>query len=191
MDRDRSGERSRARRRRGGDHCYSQRLGLGYRLRRSDLGGRGGNPESPDWQRDRPDPVGASPNAVAARDGSTWTTNGDARSVSRINAYKRDDREHHRRQPTDGIACGDGFIWVANGLDGTVTKIDPQIDQPVDTIDVGNGPAGVAVGLGYVWVANSNDGTLSGSTCAPTGRFRRSRSARAQTGSPSASTRSG
>ena len=36
----------------------------------------------------------------------------------------------------DGIACGDGFIWVANGLDGTVTKIDPQIDQSVDKIEV-------------------------------------------------------
>ena len=54
LDRDRGGERSRARRRRGGDHCYSRRLGLGYRLRRSDLGRRGGDPESPDRPRDRP-----------------------------------------------------------------------------------------------------------------------------------------
>jgi YVTN family beta-propeller protein len=108
-------------------------------------------------------PVGASPNAVAACDGSIWTTNGDARSVSRVNATKQVMIANITvGNGPDGIACGDGFIWVANGLDGTVTKIDPQIDQPVDTIDVGNGPAGVAVGLGYVWVANSNDGTLSG-----------------------------
>src|SRR5262249_55918641 len=55
-----------------------------------------------------------------------------------------------------------GFIWVANSLDGTVSKIDPRENggQVVDRITVGNGPTGVAYGLGRLWVANSVDRTV-------------------------------
>jgi YVTN family beta-propeller protein len=65
-------------------------------------------------------------------------------------------------QAPAGIAAGDGFIWVANSLDGTVSKIDPRENggQVVDRITVGNGPTGVAYGLGRVWVANSVDRTV-------------------------------
>jgi DNA-binding beta-propeller fold protein YncE len=60
------------------------------------------------------------------------------------------------------IAVGGGFVWVANSLDGTVSKIDPRTNggQVVDKITVGNGLTGVAYGLGRVWVANSVDRTV-------------------------------
>ncbi|HEX4521866.1 MAG TPA: ABC transporter substrate-binding protein, partial [Gaiellaceae bacterium] len=62
----------------------------------------------------------------------------------------------------DGIVFGAGKIWVTNGLDGTVSEIDPQTNTVVDVIpDVGNGPSGIAVSGRYLWVANSNDGTLA------------------------------
>ena len=88
-DRGCSGRCSRARRRRGGDPRDSRRLGPGYHLGRPDLGGRGRDPESWDRPVTGQVPVGASPNAVAACDGSIWTTNGDADSVSRVDPVRR------------------------------------------------------------------------------------------------------
>ena len=60
------------------------------------------------------------------------------------------------------IAVGDGFVWVANSLGGTVWQIDPRKNggQAVKRIAVGNGPTGIAYGLGGVWVANSIDRTV-------------------------------
>ena len=55
----------------------------------------------------------------------------------------------------DGIAVGPHAVWVANGGDGTVTRIDPATDQPGAPIPVGAGPAGIAVTRTAVWVANS------------------------------------
>ena len=47
-----------------------------------------------------------------------------------------------------GIAVGGGFVWVANSSENTVSKIDPKANGGgggvVDTIPVGNGPAGTA-----------------------------------------------
>ena len=42
-----------------------------------------------------------------------------------------------------------------------LVRIDPNRRAVVETIPVGQAPAGVAVGGGSVWVANSGDGTVS------------------------------
>lgn len=41
---------------------------------------------------------------------------------------------------------------MTNGLDGTVSRIDPATNEVVATIEVGHRPLGVAVGNGLVWV---------------------------------------
>ena len=56
--------------------------------------------------------------------------------------------------PSDGIAAGGESVWVSNGLDGTVSRIDPK-SYDVHTIGVGGHPAGVAFGAGSVWVVDS------------------------------------
>jgi YVTN family beta-propeller protein len=61
----------------------------------------------------------------------------------------------------DGIAVGPDAVWVANGQDGTVTRIDPATGQPDGPVAVGAGPAGIAVTPASVWVANSLDLTVS------------------------------
>jgi YVTN family beta-propeller protein len=58
------------------------------------------------------------------------------------------------------ITVGDGSIWVANGLDGTVSRIDPATHD-VHTIPVGQSPTAIAFGDGSVWVANDQDRTVS------------------------------
>ena len=60
-----------------------------------------------------------------------------------------------------GITTGGGAVWVANGLDGTVSRIDPGTNTVVQTIDVGNDPLGIAYGAGSIWVANTGDGTIT------------------------------
>jgi YVTN family beta-propeller protein len=43
-------------------------------------------------------------------------------------------------------------VWVANGQDGTVSRIDPETNQ-VGTIHLGYRPTAVAVEQGAIWVA--------------------------------------
>ena len=52
--------------------------------------------------------------------------------------------------PND-IAAGAGAVWVTNGGDGTLTRIDPSTNATF-TIGLGGSPVGVAVGAGRVWV---------------------------------------
>jgi len=58
--------------------------------------------------------------------------------------------------PADGIAVGAGSVWVSNGLDGIVSRIEPET-YAVRTIPLGGRPAGLAFGAGSLWVTNSED----------------------------------
>jgi len=63
----------------------------------------------------------------------------------------------------DGLAVGEGAVWVTNRVDGTVSRIDPVSGEVTDTIYIGNYfPGPVTVGEGAVWVVNRLcDGTVS------------------------------
>ena len=50
------------------------------------------------------------------------------------------------------MATGGGSVWVANSGDGSVSRIDPQTDDVIDTFSVGHSPQGVAVAGGAAWV---------------------------------------
>jgi ABC-type transport system substrate-binding protein/DNA-binding SARP family transcriptional activator/DNA-binding beta-propeller fold protein YncE len=60
-----------------------------------------------------------------------------------------------------GIASGAGRIWVTNGADGTITRIEPDGGHVDQTLAVGTSPAGVAAGAGAIWVANALEGSVS------------------------------
>jgi len=52
-----------------------------------------------------------------------------------------------------GVAVGgEGSVWITNGDDNSVTRIDPLTSKAV-TIDVGHPTRAIAVGSGAVWVA--------------------------------------
>src|SRR3954452_12917373 len=51
------------------------------------------------------------------------------------------------------VAAGAGSMWVANRLDGTVSRIDRKRGEVV-TIDVGGEPTSLAFGAGSLWVAD-------------------------------------
>jgi ABC-type transport system substrate-binding protein/DNA-binding SARP family transcriptional activator len=52
------------------------------------------------------------------------------------------------------VTAGGGSVWVANRLDGTVSRIDR--DRQVTTLDVGGAPAALAFGGGSLWVADGD-----------------------------------
>ena len=56
----------------------------------------------------------------------------------------------------DALAAGGGSVWIANGRDGTVSRVDRGRGQ-VTTIDVGGEPAAVAFGAGSLWVADGQN----------------------------------
>ena len=58
------------------------------------------------------------------------------------------------------VTVGLGSVWVANSVDGTVSRIDPDRDErPV--IRVRGTPGGIAAGEGAVWVTDATGRTLS------------------------------
>jgi peptide/nickel transport system substrate-binding protein len=58
------------------------------------------------------------------------------------------------------VATGLGSVWVANSVDGTVSRIHPDRDErPV--IRVTGTPGGIAAGEGAVWVTDATGHTLS------------------------------
>jgi DNA-binding beta-propeller fold protein YncE/predicted Ser/Thr protein kinase len=73
--------------------------------------------------------------------------------VGRQNSRGRGNALGSEPTPTGTAAVGEGAVWVANGGDGTLMKIDPKRNAVVKTIQVGQGVDGVAVGDGYVWVS--------------------------------------
>ena len=60
-----------------------------------------------------------------------------------------------------GLAYGDGSVWVVNGTEGTVSRINPVTHAVVDQIPVGSTPSAVAVTGQNVWVTDSGDATVT------------------------------
>jgi YVTN family beta-propeller protein len=58
------------------------------------------------------------------------------------------------------VAVGEGAVWVADPLSGSVTRVDPGSGKASKVIPVARDVAGIAVGLGSVWVANATDGRV-------------------------------
>jgi YVTN family beta-propeller protein len=58
------------------------------------------------------------------------------------------------------VVAGGGSIWVANALDGTVSRVDRERGQVV-TIDVGGEPTAVAFGNRALWVANGEGSSIA------------------------------
>jgi YVTN family beta-propeller protein len=60
-----------------------------------------------------------------------------------------------------GVAVGQGAVWVADAIQGTVRRIDVRQRRVVATIRVGHQPYALAYTAGSIWVTNSDDKTVS------------------------------
>jgi ABC-type transport system substrate-binding protein/DNA-binding SARP family transcriptional activator len=81
----------------------------------------------------------------------------DGDSVARIDAGSAAIGAGYKvgRAPS-AVATGAGSIWVANALDGTVTRLDEAGDQ-MTTIPVGGRPLALAFGAGSLWVVSGDE----------------------------------
>jgi DNA-binding beta-propeller fold protein YncE len=61
------------------------------------------------------------------------------------------------RQPTT-VVIGQGAVWVANKLDNSVSRIDPQTNRVVATLAADDGVADVAVSRDAVWTGGDRRG---------------------------------
>lgn len=110
-------------------------------------------------------PVGLRPGPVAFGGGSVWVGNTEDRNLTRIDAASRSNAGTialDNQTPT-GIAYGKAEgLWVAHGVRGKLSRIDPQFGQITSTLDVA-GPSdqgSVALGGGFVW-AVFGDSTIA------------------------------
>ena len=75
----------------------------------------------------------------------------DADYVGEIDAGNRQIKSEYRvGRGAGALAVGAGSVWVANRLDGTVSRIEP--DNSRTTIPVGDEPVGLALSPGALWV---------------------------------------
>jgi YVTN family beta-propeller protein len=101
------------------------------------------------------------PNGVAYGAGAAWVSDSaDNLLLCVDSAGQVVDRIPVGSGPA-GITVGDGEVWVANELDGTVSEVNPGAGTQVATIGVGIGPDAIAFGYGSVWVANVTSDSLS------------------------------
>ena len=59
------------------------------------------------------------------------------------------------------VATSQNAVWIANGDDGTVSRMDSKERKIVATIGIGGEVSDLAVGYGTIWVAGGNDETLT------------------------------
>ena len=85
--------------------------------------------------------------------GSLWIPDGVDDAVLRIGQSTSAVQNTIRvgRQPIAAVFAN-GAVWVANGRDGTVSRIDPDT-LDVSTTTVGGTPTGIVAAGDSVWVA--------------------------------------
>lgn len=60
------------------------------------------------------------------------------------------------------LALRDGVLWVANGAEGTVSRLDAETGAPLgEPTMVGRGPAAIEFSADTAWIPNAADGTVS------------------------------
>jgi YVTN family beta-propeller protein len=99
-------------------------------------------------------PVCRGPSGLAAGDGSIWVACTADDVVARIPA-DLGSRSYTPIPVGDrpaSVAFGAGAVWVANSASGTVSRVDPDTNEVVRTMAIGNAPTGITVSGGLVWV---------------------------------------
>jgi ABC-type transport system substrate-binding protein/class 3 adenylate cyclase/tRNA A-37 threonylcarbamoyl transferase component Bud32/streptogramin lyase len=89
---------------------------------------------------------------------SVWVA--EANKVFRIDPKTRKVVKTIDVPQADLLAFGDGALWVGQSNNSSISKIDPSVNEVVQTVKLRNWVGGVAVGGGFVWAVVSPDDTL-------------------------------
>ena len=107
-------------------------------------------------------PLPSQPGSAASGDGSVWVTSPEGDAVYRIDPVAGIADTIPVGAGAGAIAISGTDVWVADALDGTISRISSGTNAVVQTIAVGPQPTGMTLGDGTVWVADADAGTLSG-----------------------------
>ena len=109
-------------------------------------------------------PVGIRPGPVAIGNATVWIGNLTDRTLTRIDSRTRANAGTTTlgNQTPTGVAVGEGGVWVAHGILGKLSRVDPQFGQVTKTIAVAtpSSEGQVAVGGASIW-AVYGDSTLA------------------------------
>ena len=105
-------------------------------------------------------PVGIRPGPISAAAGAVWVGNLDDRTLTRLDASNRIQVANvplDNGTPT-GLAATPNAVWVAQGLLGSIARVDPQYNRLAETVTAtqSSDAGSVAVGGGSVWAVFGN-----------------------------------
>jgi YVTN family beta-propeller protein len=107
---------------------------------------------------------------LATAGGDVWAVSSSAGAVLRLDPVTAEIRDRismtGAASPAPqalAISSDNDFVWVLNGDTRTVAKIDPDLQDIVETyrLDIGRGSLALAAGEGAAWVSNALDGTVT------------------------------
>jgi streptogramin lyase len=84
--------------------------------------------------------------------GVVWVTHQGDDAVSRVDPAGGASRIEDVGNAPTGIAVGEGSVWVAISIGGSLIRISPESRKVEDRIPLGSTPEGVVVAAGHVWV---------------------------------------
>jgi len=107
------------------------------------------------------------PTAIATLPGSVWVTFGfgaqgaNDETLQRIGTTtERIEGKFELGHGIDQIVAVDDSLWVLNGVEEEISRVDPDTGDVVTVGDVGRDPEGLAFGAESLWVSNSLDATV-------------------------------
>ena len=87
-------------------------------------------------------PVGRRPSGLAFGEGAIWVAITGDDLVTRIDPGSYAVSSIPVGDGPTAVAVGAGAVWVANTAADTISRIDPATNKVVETIELGNSPAG-------------------------------------------------
>jgi YVTN family beta-propeller protein len=103
--------------------------------------------------------AGVTPSAIAAGGGSIWVASLEAKAMTRLDAASRTLQATIPLTATaTDVTFGYGSVWTANGILGSVSRIDPTVSAVSNTIEDVSSRAqdgAIGVGEGGVWYASA------------------------------------
>jgi YVTN family beta-propeller protein len=96
---------------------------------------------------------------VAVGEGDVWAAFASS-EVGRIDPSTSDVTTGVAGTAPVAIAAGDGWVWVVNVGDNSVSRMNPRTVGAVGTITVGRRPSGIAIGGGSIWVTSEDDDSV-------------------------------
>ena len=96
---------------------------------------------------------------VAAGGSSLWTVNGG--ELTRVDQLGRPTGSADVGQGSTAIAAGLDAVWIADDLQGNLTKVDPDTLRVLEVAAVPGNIDAIAVGEGSVWIVDSDAGVVT------------------------------